>query len=376
MYNQFLQGGTLGSTPSGTLNFKGFKLAIDLKKFPNQVKANLKANKDYTIFYYRFTYNKKTYKGIIDYSKKSWNKKDRIKYAETALLKAKEESEDTIDTDAKINDIVDLYFETLKDGEYKKSRKSYFDRKIKKVLGNKKAKDVLPMHIQTVINQNIKNGDSPRTAKQAIEVLSPAFNIARANRIITHNPCLDVKISLPKAKKIVVNATQRLTDIYKAITSLYNNDPFYRAFFLLALQGRRKGEIINLRWEHISFEYDYYFLADTKNDEEQKVFLPPNVKNALLEFRKYDGWVFESPINKGKRLSDAKRQTAKLKKELGDWFTMHYTRNVMVSAMAEQGIDAIYMSGALGHNDPNTINKYLTMNYMKGSKIASDMIQN
>ncbi len=46
-----------------------------------------------------------------------------------------------------------------------------------------------------------------------------------------------------------------------------------------------------------------------------------------------------------------------------------------VSAMAEQGIDPIYMSGALGHNDPNTITKYLTMNYMQGSKIASDIIQ-
>ncbi len=121
---------------------------------------------------------------------------------------------------------------------------------------------------------------------------------------------------------------------------------------------------------------DYYFLDHTKNDEEQKVFLPPNVKEELLEFRKEHGWVFESPVIKGQRLSDAKKQTAKLKKELGDWFTMHYTRNVMVSAMAEQGIDAIYMSSALGHNDPNTITKYLTMNYLQGSKIASDMIQN
>lgn len=132
---------------------------------------------------------------------------------------------------------------------------------------------------------------------------------------------------------------------------------------------------MNLKWEHISFTYDYYFLSDTKNDEEQKVFLPPNVKEALLQFRKDSSWVFESPINPGHRLSDAKRQTAKLKKLLGDWFTMHYTRNVMVSAMAERGIDAIHMSGALGHNDPNTITKYLTMNYMQGSRIASDMIQ-
>ena len=351
-------------------------MAINTKDYPNKVRANLKANLKHTIFYYRFRHDKKAYYGIIDYSNKTWDKKTRIRYAETELLRAKEAAERNIDTDATIDNIIELYFETLKDGAYKDSRRSYYIRRVQKPLGKKKAKDILPMHIQQVINNNIKDGDSPRTAKQAIEVLSPAFNIARANRIIIYNPCLDVKITLPKAKKIVVNATQRLTNIYNAIISLYVNDPFYRAFFLLALQGRRKGEIINLRWEHISFDHDYYFLADTKNDEEQKVYLPPNVKNALNEFKQKEGWVFESPVNKGKRLSDAKRQTARLKIELGEWFTMHYTRNVMVSAMAEKGVDAIYMSGALGHNDPNTITKYLTMNYMQGSKIASDMIQN
>ena len=351
-------------------------MAISTKDYPNQVKPNLRANSSFDKFFYRFTHDKKSYKGLIDYSKKSWGKRDRIKYAEAELLKAKEEAENIIDADSTINDIVNLYFDTLDDGAYKNNRKSYYDRKIVKLLGNKKAKNILPMHIQKIINDNIKSGDSPRTAKQAIEVLSPAFNIARANRIVVHNPCLDVKITLPKSKKIVVNATERLTNIYKAIIELYQYDPFYRAFFLLALQGRRKSEIMNLKWEHISFEYDYYFLANTKNDEEQKVFLPPNVKEALLQFYNNTGWVFESPVNPGQRISDAKRQTAKLKKELGDWFTMHYTRNVMVSAMAEQGVDAIYMSGALGHNDPNTITKYLTMNYLKGSKIASDMIQN
>jgi integrase len=351
-------------------------MSIDTKNYPNKIKANLKANAKYDIFYYRFRYDKKSYSGIIDFSKKSWNKRERIKYAEAELLKAKEEAESMLDTDATVNEIIDLYFETLKDGTYKKSRKSYYDRRIKKALGAKKAKTILPMHIQKVINNNIKDGDSPRTAKQAIEVLSPAFNIARANRMVTHNPCQDVKIKLPKSKKIVVNATKRLTTIYKAIMKLFSTDPFYRAFFLLALQGRRKGEIINLRWEDISFEYDYYFLSHTKNDEEQKAFLPPNVKEALLEFKQDAGWVFESPVNHGNRLSDAKRQTARLKKEVGGWFTMHYTRNIMVSAMAEQGIDAIYMSGALGHNDPNTVTKYLSMNYMQGSKIASDLIQN
>lgn len=176
-------------------------MSIDIKEYPNQVRANLKANVKYNIFYYRFRHNKKAFYGLIDYSKKSWTKRDRIKYAESELLKAKEEALSVIDTDATINSIVDLYLDTLTAGTYKSNRKSYYDRKIKSVLGTKKAKDVLPMHIQKIINDNIKSGDSPRTAKQAIEVLSPAFNIARANRIVLHNPCLDVKIKLPKSKK-------------------------------------------------------------------------------------------------------------------------------------------------------------------------------
>jgi integrase len=350
-------------------------MAIDYSEFTYPVKKNLKANKNYNRFMYRFSIDGKVFRGIIDTTHKTWGKKDRIRFAETELLKARETAENSVDEDATMNQMVDLYFETLKESPYKKNRKSYYDRKVKPTLGKKKIKTILPMHIQKLVNGLMTKGDGPRTAKQAIEVLSPAFNIARSNRIIDYNPCLDVKIKLPKSKKIVVNATDRLTQIYNTIMDLFKDDPFYRAFFLLALQGRRKGEIINLRWEHISFDYDYFFLPETKNDEEQKIFLPPNVKEALLQFKEIEGWVFASPINPGQRISDAKRQTAKLKKALGDWFTMHYTRNVMVSAMAEQGVDAIHMSGALGHNDPTTITKYLTMNYLQGSKIASNMIQ-
>lgn len=37
--------------------------------------------------------------------------------------------------------------------------------------------------------------------KQAIEILSPALRIARANQIMFHNPCENIKIKLPKTKK-------------------------------------------------------------------------------------------------------------------------------------------------------------------------------
>lgn len=350
-------------------------MAINTKEFPNKIKPGLYANKSYERFYYSFKYDNERYRGIIDYSDKTWDKRTKTDNAEKAIFKLKEQKKDNISENATIDDIVQLYFESMKEGTYKQNRKSYYDRKVKPKIGKKLAKSVFQRHLQKLVNENIANGDSPRTAKQIIEVLSPAFNLAEANQITTHNPCRKVKIAISPSKKIVVNASDRLRVIYNAIMKLYKDDPYYRAFFLLALQGRRKSEVMNLKWEHISFDHDYYVLPTTKNGEEQKIYLPPNVKECLEDFKQNIGWVFESPVNPGHRLCDAKKQTAKLKKAIGEWFTMHYTRNVMVSAMAEQGIDAIYMSGALGHSDPNTVTKYLTMNYLKGSKMASDMIQ-
>ena len=170
---------------------------------------------------------KDTYEGP---AKAELEKVVKIKYQDDAdelvkeeLAKAKKEAKNFIDSDASVDTIVNLYFDGLKDGDYKDARKSYYDRKVKKFIGKKKAKDVLPMHLQKIIKDNIQCGDSPRTAKQAIEVLSPAFNIARANRIVVHNPCLDVKIELPIAKKIVVDATDRLKCIYKAIIAEYKD---------------------------------------------------------------------------------------------------------------------------------------------------------
>lgn len=119
---------------------------------------------------------------------------------------------------------------------------------------------------------------------------------------------------------------------------------------------------------------NYYVLRNTKNDEEQKIYLPERVKALLQKFRESEGWVFQSRRT-GTHLVDIRRVTDPLKIRLKDHkFGIHYLRNVMVSAMAEKGLESMHLSGALGHNDPNTIKKYLTMNYLKSSEMASDVI--
>lgn len=334
---------------------------------------NLKANDTYDRFWYRFEFEKKQHRGIIDLSNKDLSKRDRLMVAKREFLSIKEKIEQGISSDATVDYMVGKYFDTLNDGEYKKYRKVFYENNVKPKLGNKKIALIMPDHIQVLVDGLIKKGYAPRTAKQAIEVLSPAFRIARANRIMFHNPCEDVKIKYTKTKKIVSNASERLKIAYNHIMERYKDDPFYRAFFLFALQGRRRSEIINLRVDDVDLEHDMYILRDTKNGEEQKIFLPPNVKSALIEFMPNSGLVFTS-LRTGGKITGGYKQVLMIRKSIGDWFSLHYLRNIMVSAMAENGIESIHLSGALGHSDATTINKYLTMNYLRGSELASNMI--
>ena len=44
--------------------------------------------------------------------------------------------------------------------------------------------------------------------------------------------------------------------------------------------------------------------------------------------------------------------------------------------MAENGLSATHMSGAIGHNNTATLSKYLSLNYVQGSKMANETIEN
>ena len=350
-------------------------MAIDSKNYPNKIKANLWANKNYDIFYYNFMLERKRYRGLIDLSDKTgWGKRDKISIAEAELLKIKLDKKDgVLNNKISLDKFIEKHYKLQPDTNWKKVRLSHYKRYISPLIGMKSVITIRQLHIKEVISDQEKKGLAPRTVKQTIEILNPAFKAAIANRLIQYNPIDGIKIKLPKTKKIVSDASKRLIEIYKAIIEEFADNPFYQALYLFALQGRRKGEILNLKWEDVNLEQNYYILRNTKNNEEQKIFLPRRIKELLLEINNTTEYVFTSGRTNTK-LVNINKVTARLKKRLGDDFTLHYLRNVIVSAMAESGMDAIHLSGALGHNNAHTIDKYLTLNYLKGSELASKTI--
>jgi len=353
-------------------------IASDENIYTIILEQNIKSNKTYDKFLLDFRINKKRYRKHLDFSGKSWDKKTRISKARFELENLKENKLDPqteLDENIKLDTFVEMHFAQMPDTTWTIAKKRHYTNYLKNSLGSKKVTTIKQMHIKECIKAQQELGLSIRTAKTTIEILNPLFKEAIANRLITFNPCDGIKLKLPKTKKTVLHASNELSTILKTISEIFKNDPYYLSFYLLAISGKRKSEILHLRWENINFDKDNFLIEDTKNGEHQLHTLPYFVKTELLKFRETKGWVFESPLVPNKPLNNVEKQTSKIKEYLPN-FTLHRLRNVIVSAMAEQGISATLMSAALGHNNTNTLSKYLTLGYIQGSKQAAELIEN
>ena len=363
-------------------------MAINNEIFTQIIERGLKADKDFKSFLLRFKQDGKTYRKTFNMKNLNWDKATRIRKAIAQAQIFREESFNTVnntfDDSIKLDNFVEQCFETMEQSNsYSKDKwkgeiASYYKRYIQSVIGSKKVIDIRQQHIKNIILDVKKLGLSARTQKITLEILNPIFKSAIANRIILHNPCDGIKVTRPNTRKKVQNASQLLKDVFIAIKTTFSDDIYFQAFFMFALQGRRKSEILTLKWKNIDFKNKQYTLENTKNGEEQTFILPDTLESLLLALnsnRQY--YVFVSPTDPTMHIQNIQGQVNKLKKALNNpKFGIHYLRNIVVSAMAEQGVNSTFLSGALGHSDLNTIKKYLSIPYTKGSEVANQTIEN
>jgi len=377
-------------------------MALNISDYTQTKEKNIKRHKkDKRLFLFDFRVDGKRYRKTYKVTAPNHTPRDNLKEARLKLEEIKEEIANGFTMRrVRVDDLFKDYMQTQPDTAWTHKKAHIYDlyignsglskitktpteeqirkRKAYEVdkIGGRFIDEVRPMHIERIISaMEKKHNLSPRSRKGIIEVLSPLFEYAVKNKIIKENPAKDIHIKIPSQKKIVTNATELFKRVYTGICDYYQDQPFYKALFLFGFTGRRKSEILNLKWENIDIDGDYYWIEDTKNGEKQKYPLPAMVKAALLEIKdNREGLVFKSPVT-GKAIVNIGRQMEKLKQHIGvQELTLHYMRNILVSALAEQSTEAVTLSGILGHRDINTINKYLSNSTMKSGLKGLKMI--
>jgi integrase len=367
-------------------------MAVDKKQFTEQVSTNIKANKKFTKFFLNFTNNGRRINRVIDYSNKDWDKRTRISKIKMELeeLKDKLNNNTSRFTDmTPLNIIAEILYTTNPkyNSDWGKDLYSRYKLYCQNGIGKKKIKDIRKIDIDRLIQQMLikghskqtKNGCSVATIKKVIvQSLKPVLQYAVDNNIIIKVPPIDLPKSKQKTKKTVTNAKEKLTILFTTITTLYKDEPFYRALFLFALYGRRWNEIRTLQWSDINLQNNTYMIKAQNNkiglDQTYELAFPMvEALNEIKDTKK--GLVFKSPVTQ-KELYPPKNQLNKIKEKSNiPELTMHYFRHILVSAMGEMGTANTILSASLGHTNLQTVNDYyLSVNHTQGSHEANKTI--
>ena len=365
-------------------------MAIDMSEFTENVEAGLKANKNFTRYFYRFKADGTTKRGILDYSDKDWDKRTRIAKAKADLAAEKNKQINTgvnFTENSKLNDVAELYFEkSCEASKWTDERKDAYNLYCKNSIGKKRIKDVRQVDVDSLRksmelkghSKQTINGCSPRTIKKVlIQILKPIMQYALDNKVLSDLP----NIKAPKQnrqKKTVEDAGVKLATLYRTIVTIYADEPFYRALFLFALYGRRWNEIRTLQWGDVNFLISRYTIRAENNKigQNQTYELSATIAEALSHIEdEHNGLVFKSPVT-GAELYPPKKQLAKIKDTANiPELTMHYFRHILVSAMGEAGTATTILSASLGHTNLDTVNNfYLSANHTKASQEANKTI--
>ncbi len=246
-------------------------------------------------------------------------------------------------------------------------------------VGHKPISEVSLWHLETILSNMAACKLSERTRNSIFEVLNPLYKWLVSHSLVEENIAADLKVTInvKKQKRIVVNAEKMFQKVYKAILDTYADDPYYKAIFLFALNGRRKGEILGLKWHYIDLENNTYVLEDPKATDHQTFHLGQELKETLLKIPdSRRSYVFKSPLNPGQPLKNIDRHIGKLKEVVqDDKLSLHFFRHVLVSALADKGVSKIQLSALLGHTDLQSINRYISTDRVNAGKKVSPIIE-
>jgi integrase len=179
------------------------------------------------------------------------------------------------------------------------------------------------------------------------------------------------------------SAAFRVTSSHALKTTARKAWQYLHTAVVMALHtGMRKGEILNLRWEHINWERKTVLLTDTKNGEARRLPIDAMLLRELSDHRsrvKNDELVFPSYDRDGNvvPLNDV---NGSFEKAVGDAgiknFRFHDLRHTFASHYMMSGGELYTLSKILGHKDLKMTQRYakLSSKFIDGERDRMDTI--
>lgn len=217
---------------------------------------------------------------------------------------------------------------------------------------------------------------TPHQANRVMAVVRKLFNhaIENGHAEVSTNPLQHIKQFKEQPRERILTSDEQ-ERIANAITTLRfehpENTSSYDAIVFLFLTGRRRAEVLQLKWSDIDFERDVIYYRKTKTDP-QKSQLTPAMREFLLSIKESSTTehIFPGRVE-GQPITDPKRSWKKITSLAGlSGVRLHDIRHTVVSEVTTHS-DLQSAAIVAGHKSLQS-----TMRYVHGlSSTATSALQ-
>ncbi|MDZ4838322.1 MAG: site-specific integrase [Candidatus Melainabacteria bacterium] len=192
-------------------------------------------------------------------------------------------------------------------------------------------------------------------ANRSHDTMRTIFNWGiRKEYIFCANPASQIDRYKTKPRERFVQPGAEFARLAESINA-YPNKTLRDFFWMCIFTGARKTNILMMRWEQISFEFETWRIPDTKNGDSHTIALTKDAIK-ILKGRQPDSktaWVFPSDRFPDRHLVEPKKAWNRIvaNAKIED-LHIHDLRRTMGSFMAIQGVSSTIIGKALGHKSP------------------------
>jgi len=256
---------------------------------------------------------------------------------------------------------------------YCKASRALLDGKLIPAFGNKKVNAITPdMVDRWLLDMPKKDNVCHKTANKAYMILKQMLDIAVRQRIIPHNPCLEVDRLIEKDSRRGCFTPDEISLIFH---SEWDNDMALAACKLSATTGMRMGEIRALTPNQVHDDYievnaawgEYDGRKGTKSGETREVPLLPEVRDMLRSLPSYsdgDSLIFSLNGNKPIDFQFVSMRLHKILEANGiDWrkegLSFHSFRHFFNTRLVADGVNGELVRATVGHESADMTKHYL-----------------